>query len=69
MRRLYVGRTGDEILDAPMDATANDGSIAAAGSADVAGAAVGSIAALEALDEQACSTTRRVARPTGTGTT
>ncbi|CAN5694022.1 ACR3 family arsenite efflux transporter [soil metagenome] len=52
MRKLYAGRASDEVVSAALEATARDGSVAAAaGSADVAGASVGATAAaLEALD-------------------
>ncbi|MBR9990580.1 MAG: ACR3 family arsenite efflux transporter [Gemmatimonadetes bacterium] len=62
MRRLYGGQAGDEVIDAAMDSVALDGGIAAtSGSADVAGASAGSTAAaLGALDDADCATTRKV---------
>jgi arsenite transporter len=62
MRKLYGGRVGDEDMQAELVRTARDGSIAAAaGSADVAGASAGATAAaLDALEDGACETTKRV---------
>jgi arsenite transporter len=67
MRKLYAGRATGELIDAAVEATARDGSIAAAaGSADVAGAAAGSTAAvLKALEDEACDTTRKVGGSAG----
>jgi arsenite transporter len=66
LRRFYGGDAGDlsdGAVAAAVSATERDGGIAAqAGSAEAAGAAAGSTAAaLDALEEQACATTRKVA--------
>jgi arsenite transporter len=62
LRRFYGGRVSDEVLADAATTVAADGSVAAAAaSADVAGASAGSTAAaLEALQDEACDTTRRV---------
>jgi ACR3 family arsenite transporter len=62
MRKLYGGRASDDVIDAAIGATPRDGSVAvAAGSADMAGASPGATAAaLKALKDEACSTTRKV---------
>jgi arsenite transporter len=66
MRRLYGGRTGDDALDTVLEAAASAGSVAAAAGADVAGATAGSTAAvLDALEEDACSTTRIIGGSAG----
>ena len=68
MRKLYAGRVSEEVVDAALSTVATEGSIAAsAASADVAGAAAGTTAAaLDALEDAACSTARKVR---GTGRT
>jgi hypothetical protein len=64
MRKLYAGRVTDQLIDSALESTARDGSVAAAaGSADVAGAAAGStVAALKALEDEACITTQTMGR-------
>jgi arsenite transporter len=64
MRKLYAGRATEDLVDSAMEVTAREGSIAAAaGSADVAGAAAGATAAaLKAVEDEACTTTRKVGR-------
>jgi arsenite transporter len=62
MRKLYGGRASDDVIDAAIEATARDGSVAAAAErVDVAGASLGATAAtLKALEDEGCSTTRKV---------
>jgi arsenite transporter len=66
MRKLYGGRASDVAVDAVVGATARDGVVApVTASANVAGASAGATAAaLKALEDEACSTTRNVSGST-----
>ena len=69
MRRLYGGRADGDLLDDAVGAVGEEGSVAAAaGSSGVAGAAAGSTtAALSALEDASCRTTKQVAKAARTG--
>jgi arsenite transporter len=69
MRRLYGGRVGGEWVAAAVEATARDGSVAAAaGSAEVAGASAGATAAaLEELGAGPCRSAGARQGPSGSG--